>query len=82
MGKVELMEDDAVASVSDNTREAERQEAKHIAGADREPTPEEETSADEAAEELAESGELGRAGEQEREMNRLGANVKGEGQIP
>jgi hypothetical protein len=60
--------------VSEETREAEQEEAHTAAGADRPPTPEEE--------ELANRGSADpEVAEHEQEMNELGANVKGEGEI-
>lgn len=47
------------------------------AGADREPTPDEEAAADEAAQDV----DVDKVGEHFEEMNERGADVKGEGQI-
>jgi hypothetical protein len=60
---------------SDETRAAERDEAQQRAGADREPTPEEEAR--------AESHPLSPGvSEHEREMTERGAKQKGEGRLP
>jgi hypothetical protein len=60
---------------SDETRATEREEAERPAGADRQPTPEEERRAD--------SRPLGEGvSEHEREMAERGANQKGEGRLP
>jgi hypothetical protein len=60
---------------SDDTRAAEREDAQRRAGADREPTPEEDAR--------AESRELDpEVSEHEREMADRGVNQKGEGRIP
>lgn len=60
---------------SDDTRAAEREDAQRRAGADREPTPEEEGR--------AENQELDpEVVEHEREMAERGVNQKGEGRIP
>lgn len=75
------MEGRDVDQVDANTAEAERQSASRSAGADRDPTPDEERAADEATERLNETGELDEVGRHEKEMNDLGANVKGEGQV-
>lgn len=76
------MEEEVQNLLNENTQESERRSADRPAGADREPSAEEEAVADEAAQELEESGELESAGEHEKEMTRLGAQVKGEGEIP
>jgi hypothetical protein len=60
--------------LSDATRDAEEEEAGAAHEADRAPTPEEE----EAAEGLRPDPEVA---EHEREMGRIGAEVRGEGQI-
>ncbi len=60
---------------SEETREAERREAQRGAGADREPTPEEE----QLASELSLDPEVAR---HEKEMAEKGANQEGEGRIP
>jgi hypothetical protein len=60
---------------SDDTRSAERDDAQRRAGADREPTPEEDARADTRAPDPEVS-------EHEREMAERGANQKGEGRIP
>ena len=57
------------------TRATEREEAARTAGADREPTPDEEAKAD--------SRPLGEGvSEHEQEMAERGANQKGEGRLP
>jgi hypothetical protein len=60
---------------SDETRATERDEAERPAGADREPTPEEEKRAD--SQPLPEG-----VSEHEREMAERGANQEGEGRLP
>jgi hypothetical protein len=74
------MEEDA-ARVSENTKNEERNHSNPTAGADRAPTPEEESLAEKAAQQLEDSGELAEAAGHEKEMTRLGAEVKGEGEI-
>ena len=60
---------------SAKTRAAEREEARQAAGADREPTIEEER--------LAETHEVDRdAAAHEKEMNERGAKQQGEGRLP
>jgi hypothetical protein len=60
---------------NDETRAAERDDAQVRAGADRQPTPEEE--------QRAESSKLDpEVVEHEREMAERGANQKGEGRVP
>lgn len=76
------MEEDMRTPVTENTQDSEQRSAQRQSGADREPNLGEESSADAVADELSESGELERAAEHEKEMTRLGAEVKGEGQIP
>jgi hypothetical protein len=57
------------------TRATEREEAERTAGADRDPTPEEESQAD--------SRPLGEGvSEHEKEMGERGANQQGEGRLP
>jgi len=60
---------------SEETREAERDEARQPAGAGRGPTPEEEKSAD--SREVDEG-----VAEHEREMLERGASQQGEGRLP
>ena len=62
--------------VSDSTRAAEDDEAAVTGGADRPPTEEEERLADEAARSVDPE-----VGEHFKEMDEIGADVKGEGQI-
>lgn len=59
----------------DNTKDEEEQEAEVRPGADRAPTPDEEAAAD------SNRPNPGTA-KAEQEFNRLGAEVKGEGEIP
>jgi hypothetical protein len=66
--------------VSAGTRAEDDREAEVQAGADRGPTPEEEKAADEAAAAL-DGSELVDVGEHHREMDHLGAEVKGEGSV-
>ena len=58
-----------------DTRATEREEAERAAGADREPTPEEEKIAD--SQPLPEG-----VSEHEREMVERGRNQEGEGRVP
>jgi hypothetical protein len=60
---------------SDDTRAAEREDARRRAGADREPTPDE----DARAEGVEPDPDVA---EHEREMAKRGAGQKGEGRIP
>ena len=60
---------------NDETRAAERDDAERRAGADREPTPEEEARAESEQPDPA-------VAEHEREMAERGANQKGEGRLP
>jgi hypothetical protein len=62
----------------DATKQDEKDATKH-AGADREPTAEEATAAEEAEREL--EGDVGSVAEHYEEMSHLGAEVKGEGEI-
>lgn len=66
--------------IDPNTAEAERHEAARGAGADRMPTPDEERAAERAAAGLAD--EMPEIAEHYEEMSELGANVKGEGEVP
>lgn len=60
---------------NESTKDEEATEAEVPPGADRAPTPDEEAAAD--------SNPLDpKAAEAEKEFNRLGAEVKGEGEIP
>jgi hypothetical protein len=59
---------------------AEAPDATRGPGADRMPTPDEERSAEAAAEALTE--EMPSVAEHYEEMTEIGANVKGEGEIP
>jgi hypothetical protein len=61
---------------SAETRAAEREEADRAAGADRQPTPEEERDAERAGRPSPETIA------HEEEMAERGANQKGEGRIP
>jgi hypothetical protein len=63
--------------VDERTLESERAEAARSHGADRAPTEEEEKLAERGADEVDEA-EVAR---HEREMDELGAEVKGEGEI-
>jgi hypothetical protein len=63
--------------VDDRTADAETAEAARSHGADRGPTEEEERLADEAAATIDEA----EVAKHEREMDELGADVKGEGEI-
>jgi hypothetical protein len=63
--------------VSDATRVAEDAEAEVHGGADRAPTADEERRADEAAEDV----DVAAVGEHFSEMDEIGAEVKGEGEI-
>ncbi|MCU0312389.1 MAG: hypothetical protein MUE36_15765 [Acidimicrobiales bacterium] len=62
--------------VTDATREAEAQEATAHGRADRPPTEEEERLAEQAAEDVDPA-----VGEHFDEMNKVGAEVRGEGEI-
>lgn len=62
--------------VSDSTRAAEDEEAAATGGADRPPTEDEERLAEDAARSVDPE-----VGEHFKEMDEIGANVKGEGQI-
>ena len=64
--------------LSPETRNAERRDAHVSAGADEMPTLEEEAAAEAAAEHV----DVESVARHEREMMDIGANVKGEGQIP
>lgn len=69
------MPDDQDPNVSDATRDAEQDDETQGVGADREPTPEEEAAAESALpldEKVAENYER---------QSKIGADVKGEGQI-
>ncbi len=73
------MNDDAQQTdelVSDATRDAETEEARTEGGADRPPTEEEERLAEESAREVDPS-----VAEHHDEMNKIGAQVEGEGRI-
>lgn len=63
-----------------NTAAAEAEDATRRPGADRMPTPDEERSAEAAAEALTE--EMPKVAEHYEEMTEIGVNVKGEGEIP
>jgi len=75
------MADEERTEVSENTKEEEERDEGQTAGADRAPTSEEENLAEAGAEELEKDGELESIGEHHREMDQLGAEVKGEGSI-
>ncbi len=64
--------------MSDEAIEAERRDAHVKPGADKMPTPEEVAAADSAAADV----DLDGVAAHEREMMELGANVKGEGEVP
>jgi hypothetical protein len=64
----------------DKTAAAGRRDAARRPGADRPPTAEEATAAERAAADLAD--ELPEVAEHYEEMTRIGAEVKGEGEIP
>jgi len=65
----------------DSTLEAEHSEEGRTHVADRPPTSEEEAAADEQQSQAG-AEELRRVAEHYEEMNRIGANVRGEGRIP
>ncbi len=67
--------------VSASTKDEERREAGAAHESDRAPTEEEERLADAAASELESSGEAGRVAEHHSEMDRIGAEQRGEGRI-
>jgi len=67
--------------VSATTKDEERREAGAAHESDRPPTEEEERLADAAASELERSGESERVAEHHSEMDRIGAEQRGEGRI-
>jgi hypothetical protein len=68
--------------VTEETRAEDEADSHRVGASGREPTADEEEAADAAAESLEESGELKEVAERHSEMRELGANVKGEGQLP
>ncbi len=67
--------------VSASTKDEERREAAAAHESDRAPTEEEEQLADATASELESSGELKQVAEHHAEMDRIGADQRGEGRI-
>lgn len=77
-----LMGDDSTRSdVTGATRQAEEEEARASHVADRAPTSNETELADDAAQELRDSGKESTGAEHYEEMIERGANEKGEGRI-
>ncbi len=62
------------------TAEADRADAQRRPGADRPPTPEEERLAERAERDLA--PDMPEVAQHYEEMTRIGAEVKGEGEVP
>jgi len=74
------MNDNDPDRVDPATAAADQKDAARRPGADRPPTPDETRLAESAARELAD--EMPQVAEHYEEMNRIGAAVQGEGEVP